>query len=524
MGHDALTAGDAERAIAIFAQAILAAPLDPHTHVNMSAAYLALDRLSEARAHAERATKLAPTMAEAHHNLGNALFAAGAADAALAAFARARTLDPDNEAHWTNYLFAQPFCEGSNENPIGRSAIFAENKAWGERVERRLGAPARPPIVDADPERVLELAYVLPELDAHVTPRFVAPLLASHDPARFRISLYGHRRAGGPAPAMLTPPGVRWIDTHAMGPAEVAARMRRDGIDVLIHPCTFKARYRLVLAHRAAPLQIVGINFVSTSGLSASDGLLCDDMLTPSDGMHGDSAAFFTERLLRLPSFNCYHVPDYAPPVAPLPALANGFLTFGSLNNPSKFGPRMLEIWAEVLRAVPTSRLLLKHRAYDDPAVSADFVRRFESLGVACDRLTFRGFTADPGGYLAAYHAIDVTLDSMPFNGGTTSYEAIWMGVPVLTIAGDLLMARQSASLMAAAGHPEFITNSKQAFVGKALALSQEIGGLARLRAGLRSEAARQLFSAPAYTRSLEDAVRTAWRDLVARPIDAPAD
>lgn len=506
LGREALAAGDAERAVALFAQAILMAPRDAHTHVNMAAAYLALDRLGEAESHARRAVALDPASPHAHHNLGNALFAAGEADAALDAFARARALDPDSEAHWTNFLFAQPFAEQATS-----SAIFAENKVWGTRIERHVGTQARPRPGDRDPYRRLKLAYFLPELDAHVTARFLAPVLAAHDQGRFEISLYGHRTGGGAPPSLLAPPGVRWIDTVEQTPAATAATMRRDGIDVLIHPCTFKARYRLVLAYRAAPLQMAGINFVSTSGLSATDYLLSDATLTPP----GTSEHLFTEKLIRLPVFNCYGVPADAPPVAPPPARQAGVVRFGSFNNPAKLGTQALGVWAAALHAIPTSRLLLKHRAFEDAVVRDRFLARFAVLGIKPERVGFAGFTASQRDYLAAYQEVDIALDAMPFNGGTTSYEAIWMGVPVLTIAGDILMGRQTGSLMAAVSRPEFVTNSKESFVAQALSLSQDLDRLAGIRAGLRPAAAATIFDGVRYTRTLEDAVRTAWRDLL---------
>lgn len=505
LGREALAAGDAARAVALFAQAILIAPRDPHTHVNMAAAYLALDRLGDAESHAKRAVALDPQLAEAHHNLGNALFAAGDADAALDAFARARDLAPDQEAHWTNLLFTQPFAERASS-----SAIFAENRAWGRRIERTLGTIARPRIANRDPDRRLKIAYVLPELDAHVTARFLAPVLAAHDRNSFEVSLYGHCERGGAPPALLTTPGVRWTDTFGRAPADVAAAMRADQIDVLIHPCTFKARYRTILAHRAAPVQMAGINFVSTTGLAATDYLLSDATLTPPG-----SEALFTETLALLPVFNCYGIPADAPPVGPLPARSAGFVRFASFNNPAKIGAVALDIWAAALRAVPRSRLLLKHRAFEDASVREKFAARFAAQGVATGRIDFAGFTASPRDYLAAYGAADIALDAMPFNGGTTSYEAIWMGVPVLTLAGDILMARQTASLMTATGHPEFVTNSKESFVAQALALSDGLDRLADIRAGLRAAAAATIFDGDGYTRSLEAAVRTAWRAIL---------
>jgi predicted O-linked N-acetylglucosamine transferase (SPINDLY family) len=144
------------------------------------------------------------------------------------------------------------------------------------------------------------------------------------------------------------------------------------------------------------------------------------------------------------------------------------------------------------------------------------FVARFAAHGVASDRLEFSGFTADVRDYLGAYGEVDIVLDAMPFNGGTTSYEAIWMGAPVLTLAGALLMERQSASLMRAVGHPEFISETKQTYVDKAFELSQDLDRLSEIRARLRPAAARTIFNGALYTRTLEDAVRAAWRDLVA--------
>jgi protein O-GlcNAc transferase len=504
LGHEALLAGDAALAVRLFGQAILIAPSAAHLHANIAAAHLALQHTKDAEAHARRAIRLDPALAEGHHNLGNALFAIGDAEAALVCFRVARDLDPASEAHWTNFLFTQIFCAGETAQ-----AVFAENRAWGLRIEAAVGPVDRPVPMDRDPERPLHLAYFLPELDTHVTPRFLAPVLAAHDRDCFRLSVYGHRTDGRPPLALLSPPGVRWIDTRGLAPSEIATVMRRDGVDVLIHPCTFKARYRVVLAHRAAPVQMAGINFVSSSGLGAADYILGDAVLTPP----GKDEDLFTEKVVRLPLFNCYGIPDDAPPVADLPALRNGFVRFGSLNNPTKIGDAALGAWAEVLRCVPASRILLKHRAFDDADIREHFTSRFAAAGVDAGRLDFAGFTADVRGYLASYDEIDIALDPFPFNGGTTSYEAIWMGVPVLTRTGAGLMGSQTTSLMAGVGHPEFVSDSKSTFVDKAVALCSDLGCLAEVRAGLRAAARASIFNGVRYTRSLEDAVRDAWRN-----------
>lgn len=492
----------------LFGQAILIAPSAAELHANIAAAYLAQQRTADAESHARRAIRLDPTLATSHHNLGNALFAAGDAEGALAAFRVARDLDPGSEAHWTNVLFAQIFCAGEDA-----AAVFAENRSWGRRIEAGVGIVERPMPKDRDPERVLHLAYFLPELETHVTPRFLAPVLVAHDRARFHVSVYGHRSDGRAIPALLTPPGLRWIDTGGLSPAEIAAAMRGNGVDILIHPCSFKARYRTILGHRAAPIQMAGINFVSSTGLVATDYLLSDAVLTPP----GTDEDLFTENLIRLPLFNCYGVPADAPPVSALPALQAGFMRFGSLNNPTKIGDAALRAWAEILNRIPASRLKLKHRAFDDVDIRARFAARFTAVQGAADRLEFAGFTADQRGYLAAYQDIDIALDPFPFNGGTTSYEAIWMGVPVLTMTGSVLMGSQTTSLMAAVGHSEFVSNSEQYFVDKAVSLSDDLARLALVRAGLRAAAQASIFNAARFTRSLEDAMRAAWRALLER-------
>ncbi len=501
LGQQALSQGRPDEALEAFARAILAEPGRAATYVNMAAAHLAKDAAGEALRHARRAVALDPDMALAHHNLGNALFALGDAAAAAQSFARARDLDPEEEAHWSNYLFALSFADADGRR------LAAETRAWGERVEANLGAVARPQIQDRDPERPLRLAYYLPELETHVTPRFLAPVLAAHDKNAFRVSVYGARADGAPPPPGLHPDGVAWIDIAKTDPSALAQRMRADAIDVLIHPCTFKARYRLLLAHRAAPLQIAAINLVSSTGLKATDCLFGDAALTPLS-----EQPLYTEKLVQLPSFNVYRAPQVAPAVSALPARANGFVTFGSLNNPVKLTDDAIAAWSSVLNAVENSRLFLKHRAFEADEARARMTARFAAHGIAGERLSFAGFTQDTRAYLAAYHGIDIALDPLPFGGGTTTYEAIWMGVPVLTQAGGVLMGRLSASLMRSVGHPEFVVGAEADFASRAAELATDPDRLAALRARLRTDAAATIFDAKRFTVALELAVRAAWR------------
>ncbi|NQV56221.1 MAG: hypothetical protein HQ503_10220, partial [Rhodospirillales bacterium] len=428
----------------------------------------------------------------------------GDAAAAADAYAGALKTDPDNQIFWTNHLFALNFSPDADAQDI-----FERNRAWGRRLEETISAVAIG-LSDPDPERKLHLAYYLPELNTHVTPRFLEPVLGAHDTALFRISLYGSRTDGAPPPPSLIQ-DHRWVDIAGQSDAAIAGRMQSDQVDILLHPCTFKARYRSLLAHRAAPVQIAGINLVSTTGLSAADYLMTDAALDPP----GKSERYYSEKLIRLPAFNTYRTPAAAPDIGPLPASLNAGVTFGSLNNPVKLSDRAIAAWAEILNKLDGARLILKHRSLANEDVVGRYQSRFQAAGAGQDHLIFEGFTSDAGAYLDSYNRIDIALDPFPFGGGTTSYEAIWMGVPIITMEGRTLMGRLTASFMHRLGLSEWVAADPESYVKCAIRLAGDLDALAALRAQMRDRARTTIFDAEAFTRSLEDACRGVWRQTV---------
>lgn len=503
LGLAAFTAGQTKDAVSYYAKALLSAPSAADVHTDLAAAYLALGAAGDAAAHAGRAAALDPDLGEAHYNLGNALFALGDAAGAADAFAAAIKTDTGNDAFWSNHLFALNFsAEAAPED------IFQRNRAWGEMAEAEAEAGGVSATRPRDHDGPLILAYYLPEYDSHVTPRFLEPVLRAHDLGNFQVRVYGSRSGGG-APDFV-PEDVTWIDVGGVSDAELAGRMRADNIDILIHPCTFKARYRRILSRRAAPVQIAAINLVSTTGLGATDYLLSDAHLDPP----GASEQFYTEQLIRLPAFNTYRIPEAAPPVGPLPARANGYVTFGSFNNPAKLSPGTITVWADILRAVPESRLALKHRSLGDgdSDVAARFQSRFADAGIDEGRIMLEGFTPDGAAYLDTYNRIDMALDPFPFGGGTTSYEALWMGVPVLTLEGATFMGRLTAALMGRLELSEWAAADGREYTQRAIRLAADLDGLAALRGGLRERARRTIFDGEAFTRSLEAACQDVWR------------
>lgn len=473
-------------------------------HGNLAAALLADNRPNEAAEEAQYATELDPGLGDAHYNFGNALFAMGETDQAVRAFSAAIGTDERNDRYWANYLFALNFAPSAD-----RELVYQANRRWGEALETAVlsGAPIDDFDNDLSTTRRLRLAYFLPELDSHVTPRFLSPMLDHHDRAKFEVLVYGYRNDGGPAPKNLFDPADRWIDVAGIGPAEIAAQMRRDRIDILAHPCTFKARYRTILAFRPAPVQLACINLVSTTGLAAADHLITNATLDPP----GETDEWYIERLIRLSGLNVYRQPAPSPDVAALPATANDFVTFGSFNNPSKLTPQTIDLWADILMQVPGSRLLLKQRAFDSHNVQNRFSEMFQLKGVSADRLDYEGYTRDGADYLAAYNRIDIALDPTPFGGGTTSYESIWMGVPIVTLMGDSLMGRLSASHMTRVGHPEYVADTPESYIETAVRRASDIEALSNLRAGLREQAAGTIFNAAHFVREFDDALTQLW-------------
>jgi predicted O-linked N-acetylglucosamine transferase (SPINDLY family) len=302
------------------------------------------------------------------------------------------------------------------------------------------------------------------------------------------------------------------------------ALILNDGIDILVDLSGHTAKNRLPLfAQRAAPIQVSWLGYFGTTGLRAMDYLLMDQWAVPIGEEHG-----YVESIVRLPHGRfCYAPPDYAPlPVDP-PSLRRGYVTFGSFNNIAKVGPDVIAMWADVLAANPSSRLLLKWKTLDDETVRSSVSAAFAAAGVAEGRLELRGFSPHSD-MLAQYGDIDIALDPFPFGGGLTSCEALWMGAPVLTMPGDRPASRQTAGFLAAIGLSNCVVRSPAEYVRLAAALAADHTRLAALRRALRpAMAASPLCNGALFTSTLETAFRQMWirwsAGVSAAPFEATA-
>jgi predicted O-linked N-acetylglucosamine transferase (SPINDLY family) len=439
-------------------------------------------RYAEALACHERAIAAEPKYALAYFGRAQALHQAHRMAEAVAAYDRFLELEPAHLEARSYRLFALHSLDG-----VSREQLFADHVAYGRLAPKAGTAPLpnRP-----DPARRLRLAFLSPDLRIHSVAFFLEPLLAHLDREGFELYLYHDHFREDAVSARLKSLAVVWRNFVGQPAATVEATIRADAPDILVDLAghTGMTSRLPLFAKRLAPVQVTYLGYPNTTGVPAMDYRFTDGIADPA----GDAEAFATEQLVRFaPTAWSYAPPADAPVVAPLPALAKGRVTFGCFNTPAKITDQVLALWARILQGVPGSRLCLKGAGFGEAAVRAHYVTKLGELGVAPEALVFLERTADTKSHLACYAGIDLALDTMPYNGTTTTCEAMWMGVPVVTLAGDRHMARVGASLLHAVGHPELIAADADDYVARAIRLASDPAQLAVLRAGLRGDLQR---------------------------------
>ncbi|MDB5961234.1 MAG: hypothetical protein JWP59_2528, partial [Massilia sp.] len=409
------------------------------------------------------------------------------------------------------------FCLSQAEN-FDAAALTAEHARYAERFEAPLRTRWPQHANGRDPQRRLRIGIVSGDLREHPVAAFVEPVLAVLGrSAGLSLHAYSNNPYDDAVTQRLRGCFASWTRITGMDDDSVAARIGLDAIDILIDLSGHTAHNRLpVFARKPAPLQASWIGYPGTTGLTAMDYYLTDPYMLPP----GQFDHQFTERLAHLPVTAPFLPSPLAPPVNSLPAIDNGYLTFGSFNRPSKLSRPVIALWSRVLRALPSSRMLLA--AMPSDGSNEDIASLFALNGVARRRLDFFP-RADIASYLALHHRVDVCLDTFPYSGGTTTLHALYMGVPTLTLAGDTAAGRQGASIMRHSGLPEFIAGDEAEFTALGVQLARDPGALSAIRAGLR-----QRFLAPssdamdAVADGVERALRAMWRRWCAGLAAAP--
>ena len=506
---DALfSAGRLDEAAACYQKVLAIRPDYADALNNLGNIYKEQGTLDEAVACYQKALTIRPDDAMTNHNLGNTLKDLGKLDGAIACYQKALTIKPDfAEAHSNQLLVAH---YASLYTP---AELFAEHLKFAEQFEAPLKPSWRPHTNTRDPEKRLKVGYVSPDLRHHAVAYFIEPVLAHHDKSRVEVFCYYNHTRQDSFTDRLRAAADHWASCQDMPDERLAERIRADGIDILVDLAGHTGENRLlVFARKPAPVQVTYLGYINTTGLSAMDY-----RLTHIDADPPGNEAYYSETLYRLPGdlWWCYRPPPGMPGVAPPPAIANGFVTFGSTNNIAKLSPETIATWADVLRALPDARLIMA--GIPQGSAQQSLCERFSAHGIDPQRLTVHG-RLSPGRYWELHHQIDIVLDPFPYNGGTTTCDALWLGVPVVALAGQEFVSRMGYALLKNIGLPELAAASRQDYVKIAVSLAGDPERLKTLRTGMRERlAASPLRDEAGFTRNLETAYREMWRKWCAR-------
>lgn len=469
--------GDPEKAIECFRQAIRLQPKYFDAIFKLGCAQHEAGHYSDAAESFQRALELNPSDAKTWSNLGGVLNASAQTEDALFCYRQAVALEPGTLEFQSNALFAANYAAD-----LSAEALFALHREVGRQIQA--SAPHGPASAEEEAgHRKIRLGFVSGDLRSHPVGYFLEAATGFLDREAFEVHFYPTTEHRDELSQRLLGSGDRWTPIDRLDDAAAAQTIRADGIDILVDLSGHTANNRLgIFACKPARRQVAWLGYFATTGLETIDYILVDPFLcTEAD------QKFFTEKLFFLPETRlCFTAPSDQCVVGELPALAAGRLTFGCFNNLAKINPSVLSLWAEVMRAVPESRLILKAKALGDQNVRQRIVANFGELGVAPERLSLDGWSSRSA-YFEAYNEVDIGLDPFPFTGGTTSVESLWMGVPFVTLAGDRLLSRQGVSMLANVGLADWIAASPQDYVSVVVEQARELDRLAELRRGLRA-------------------------------------
>ncbi len=479
-------------------------PENPKHFVNLGAALKGKGLLGEAAAAYRRAIELKPDYDYAINNLGNLLREQGQLSESIACFRRAIEISPDYLSAHSNLLFTL------NSMPTMTPAeIYAEHRKFGELVEAKASVRRDHDNV-ATPDRVLRIGYLSPDFLGHSVAYFIENLLEFHDRRQVEIVCYALNKRMDSLSKRLQSRASLWRSCSFMTDDELDSQIRADRIDILVDLAGHTAENRqTVMARKPAPIGVTYLGYPNTTGLTTIDYRLTDADVDPP----GEADEVHSEQLVRLPhGFLCFRPSDFAGDVPPRPVAKNGYVTFGSFNVMAKMTDEVIATWARILLRVPKSRLIMKCNAFTDAETVELYRRRFKSHGIAEERLDLLGRQPLIGDHLATYGRIDIALDPFPYNGTTTTCEALWMGVPMIALRGTRHVGRVSAALLSQLQLGDLVAVDVDDYVEVATRLALDPGRIQAISAQLRPVmAASPLMDGPGFARDVEAAFRQMW-------------
>ena len=547
LGNVLLAMGRVDDAVASYTRALELDEGQARVHGNLGLAQMAQDRLEPALESLRRAVELDPGYARGHNNLGIALQRQGLLDEAVAAYGRALELDPAlAQAHsnfaaalqaqghhesavaswrralqlwpdfldaWSNLVYVMSFLPGITPAEYLKEAMSL-GRAAAARAMPFTAWPSTPAISLAAGEP-LRVGFVSGDFREHPVGFFLDGILGEIDPSRLTLIAYPTRPGGDRLTARIRQHFAAWTLLAGMSDEEAARQIHSDGVHVLVDLAGHSEHNRLpVFAWRPAPVQLSWLGYFASTGMPGIDYLIADP-----PGVPPECRQDFSELIRYLPDTRlCFAPPEGADALqpGPLPALANGNITFGCFQNMTKLNDGVLALWGKVFQALPGARLRHQSRQMADPTLREQLFLRLEQRGIARERVDLAGPTGRQA-YLAAHQQVDIMLDTFPYTGATTTCESLWMGVPTMTLAGRTLLARQGVSLLTCAGLAGWVAGSEEDFVSRLLLHCADLEALSTLRAGLRQQVlASPLFDGRLFARNLESLMLDLWNERLA--------
>ncbi len=494
-----------EEAMALFERVAVVSPEYPGVDNMLGLTAMRLGKFDEAEASFKTAMERQPRSSAPHVNLGNALAHQGDAAGALSSFRNALAIKPDHAAVHSNLLMIMNYLPDISQEDLYRESLqFEHQHASGlQQICEPFGNSRHK-------DKVLRIGYLSPDFRAHSVVHFIWQLLGVHNRDAVEVFCYSDVVNQDTITERIKTQPDHWLSIVGMKDEDVAARIRKDKIDILVDLAGHTADNRqLVFARKPAPIQVNWLGYPNTTGLRSMDYRLTDSVADPE----GEADRLYAEKLVRLKhGFLCYQTDELIPEVSRSPCLDQGYVTFGSFNHLPKITPDVLRSWASILERVPGSRLVMKAGALSDANTREKYIRIFLAHGISRDRLDLLGKVPSRIDHLSTYSRIDIGLDPFPYNGATTTFEALLMGVPVVCLRGGRHAGRVGASIMWHIGCPQFVANSEDDYINIAQSLAENPRKLATLRDELGPRMRdSELMNVPLFTETLENTYRKMW-------------
>ncbi len=512
LGNAQIDSGKLSDAVDCFKRVLTIDPNNAAAYCNLGNAQVELGELNEAVDCFRHTLAINPKFSTALNNLANAQCDLGQLSNAIESIRQALEMDPDFTAAFSSLLFLQNY-SAAHVSP----SFLEEAHQYGRMVAKKVASPFASWQCEVSPER-LRVGIVSGDLCAHPVGYFLEGLLAQIDPTKIELIAYPTHPQFDELTDRIKPLFSSYKPLFGQSDQAAAERIHGDAVHILIDLSGHSIHNRLpVFAWKPAPVQVSWLGYFATTGVKEIDYLLADKVCVP-EARHGD----FSEAIWYLPDTRlCFTPPERDSAVAALPALKNGFITFGCFQVLAKVSDDVLEAWAKILSTLPNARLRWQCKQFGSPDVLEQVSQRLQQRGINLERVDMFGAVSREA-YLMAHAEVDMILDTFPYPGGTTTCEALWMGVPTLTLAGETLLAKQGESINIVSGLNDWVVSSTTDYIDRAVTLASDLPLLAALRSELREKISLSpLFDSARFARNLEDALWEMWQAQAKKSSDA---